>query len=52
MTELVASGVNIDIVRRMAGHKDISTTLRYLSARDDQLIDAADILGRKVSDAL
>ena len=52
LTELVASSVNIETVRRMAGHKNMSTTLRYLSARDDQLIEAADILGRKVNEAI
>ena len=38
--------------KRIAGHKNMSTTLRYLSARDDQLIEAADILGRKVNEAI
>ena len=39
-SHLVASGVEIDAVRKLAGHVSLSTTQIYVAASDERLVDA------------
>jgi len=52
LSELVASGLDIETVRDMAGHKDISTTQRYLNAKKEDKRKGVKIMGGKISGAL
>lgn len=49
LTELAAAGTPIEVLRRLANHANISTTARYLSARDDQMIEATDFIGDMIN---
>jgi site-specific recombinase XerD len=46
-TNLLAAGVAVEVVARMLGHSDVSTTLRfYRHVRRSELHVAAEVMGR------
>jgi integrase len=48
----VASGLSLPIVGKLLGHSQPVTTARYAHLADDPLKQAADIIGRRIEDAM
>ena len=49
---LVSNGVSLDVVSRLLTHKGRSVTHRYSHIRDDVLMEAAELAGRLVEQAV
>ena len=46
-THLADADVPIDVIRQLAGHADIRTTMIYTAVRDDRVEDAIDVAARQ-----
>lgn len=44
ITKLAHSGVSAKVIMTLAGHKNLTTTQRYIDVRDDMMRSAVDLL--------
>lgn len=44
LTEMARKGVPIQVIAKQAGHRNISTTQKYLSVSDQEMAEAADLI--------
>jgi site-specific recombinase XerD len=49
ISDLVNKGYDIETVREMAGHKDITTTQRYLAPREQTIREAVGEMGEEMN---